>query len=272
LPQPEALTPIPGHSFADIHIAADRSQIASGVNMVEHFTIVTKQLLSLSSRPAGVFITGDCAYNSGQTADYATLAELLTPIRQDQVPIHIAIGNHDNRERFWDALKEQRLSTKPLSEKQVALIHTSRANWFVLDSLEKTLSTPGLIGREQLDWLAESLDANRRKPALVLVHHNPGLEGGNMGLKDTLALLEILRPRKQVKAYIYGHTHSWSVQQDFSGIHFVNLPAAAYVFRAGAPAGWVHAQIARKSMQLKLYCVDTSHKDHGQVVELKWRT
>ncbi len=92
-----------------------------------------------------------------------------------------------------------------------------------------------------------------------------------MGLKDTLALLEVIRPRKQVKAYIYGHTHSWGMQQDFSGVHFVNLPAAAYVFRAGAPSGWVQVQLERKGMELKLQCVDNSHPDHGQVASLKWR-
>jgi len=69
---------------------------------------------------------------------------------------------------------------------------------------------------------AATLDANSKKPALVLVHHNPGLTG-NLGLKDTAAFLEIIRPRRQVKAYIYGHTHTWRVEKDSSGIHLINL-------------------------------------------------
>ncbi len=266
--------PTDPHTWAflsDTHLAANRELTARGINMTDHFQAVSRELLSLPQRPAGLFLTGDCAYNSGQSGDYSVLADLLTPLRQDQIPIHLALGNHDNRERFWEAFSQEKTAPRPMPDRQVSILRTARANWFILDSLEKTLSTPGLIGREQLDWLAGALDANPRKPALVLVHHNPGLSGGNMGLKDTLAFLEVIRPRKQVKAYIYGHTHSWKIEQDFSGIHFINLPTVAYVFRKGDPAGWVHAHLEGDGMRLELRCIDPAHPHHGQVVNLAWR-
>jgi len=199
------------------------------------------------------------------------LIDLLEPIRKGQIPIHLALGNHDNRDRFWESLEEEKAAKRPVEDRQVALLRTPRANWFVLDSLEATLSTPGLLGQEQLDWLAKSLDANADKPALVLIHHNPGLTG-NLGLKDTVALFDIIRPRKQVKAYIFGHTHNWHVETDESGIHLINLPPVAYVFREGDPAGWVHAAVERKGMKLELRCVDRAHPAHGQVLKLNWRT
>jgi len=256
--------------LADTHLATDRALLERDINMTDHFTRVSRELLSLPKRPAGVFIIGDCAFDSGEKGDYGVLTDLLEPLRQDQMPIHLALGNHDNRERFWEALQAEKAAKRPLADKQTALLRTSRANWFILDSLEKTLSTPGLLGREQLDWLAKSLDANRNKPALVLIHHNPGISG-NLGLKDTLALLEVIRPRQQVKAYIYGHTHAWKVEQDPSGIHLINLPPVAYVFHEGDPAGWVHATLERKGLRLELRCVDVTHKAHGQVVALTWR-
>ena len=257
--------------FSDIHLAADRSLIARGINMTDHFTSVSQELLLLPKRPAGVFINGDCAYNSGETDDYVLVAELLGPIRQDQVPIHLALGNHDHREHFWAALEQEKAAKRPVMDKHVAFLPTPHANWFVLDSLEQTLATPGLLGQEQLDWLARSLDANRDKPALILIHHNPGQRANINGLKDTEALFEIIRPRKQVKAYIFGHTHNWKVEEDLSGIHLVNLPPVAYVFKEGEPSGWVHATLERKGMRLELRCLDPAHKSHGQVVKLKWR-
>ncbi|MCX6891273.1 MAG: metallophosphoesterase, partial [Verrucomicrobiota bacterium] len=257
--------------LSDIHLAADPALLARGINMTDHFNRVTREVLALPKRPAGLFITGDCAYNSGQVADYAHVANLLEPVRKDQVPVHLALGNHDNRERFWEALQQEKAAKRPLADRQAAIISTPRANWFVLDSLEKTLSTPGLLGQEQLDWLAGALDANRSKPALVLVHHNPGTIANVGGLKDTEALYAVIRPRKQVKAYMFGHTHVWSVDQDSSGLHLVNLPPVAYVFREGDPAGWVHATLERKGMRLEFRCLDASHKAHGQVVNLRWR-
>ena len=269
-----ATRPVDANSWAllaDLHIAADAAQIARGITMSRHLRIVSDELLALPKRPAGVFVVGDCAFNSGEKGDYATLMGLLDPLRGGQLPVHLALGNHDQRENFWEALKEEKTAKRPVEERQVALIPTPEVNWFVLDSLEKTLQTPGLLGQAQFDWLAKSLDANTTKPAIVLVHHNPGIEG-NMGLKDTLAFYEIIRPRKQVKAYIFGHTHKWKVWEDTSGIHLVNLPPVAYIFQQGDPAGWVHATTRSDGLRMELRCVDNAHKDHGQVVDLKWRS
>jgi len=257
--------------LSDTHLAADRTKLGRGINMADHFTSVSRELRDLPKRPAGVFINGDCAFNSGETGDYALLAEFLKPIRADQLPIHLLLGNHDNRERFWDGFQAEKATKRPLTDKQAILLKTPRANWFLLDSLEATLSTPGLLGAAQLEWLGKALDENPDKPALLMIHHNPGISGGNIGLKDTAALFEVIRPRKQVKAYFFGHTHHWEITKDQSGIHLVNLPPVAYLFHEGDPAGWVMANVEEKGMRLELRCIDTSHKAHGQVTKLDWR-
>ena len=257
--------------LSDIHLAANPREVARGINMTDHFRQVSRELLGLPRRPAGVFITGDCAYNSGQVADYAHVRALLEPIRKDRTPIHLALGNHDNRERFWEALRKEKAAKRPLADRQVALVRTARANWFVLDSLDRTLETPGLLGQAQLDWLAGALDANSSKPALILVHHNAGLFASIGGLKDAEALFAIIRPRRHVKAYIFGHTHCWNVSQDSSGIHLINLPPVAYVFLEGQPSGWALAQLDPEGMRLECRCLATAHPAHGQVHNLRWR-
>lgn len=258
--------------LSDTHLAADRSLNSRGINMTDHFMKVTEELLRLPSRPAGVLVTGDCAYNSGELVDYALLGELLSPLRKAGMPVHLALGNHDHRERFWQAFKKEKTAGRPLPDRQVALLRTRKANWFILDSLETTLSSPGLLGPEQLHWLATALDKNPKTPALVVIHHNPGINGGNLGLKDTYPLFEVIRPRTQVKAYIYGHTHAWKVEPDSSGIHLINLPPVSYVFRQGEPSGWVHAMIENDGMRVELRCVDPTQEDHGQKINLPWRS
>src|SRR5438552_10721035 len=76
--------------LSDIHLAADRAKLGRGTNMAEQFTAVSHELLSREKRPAGVFINGDCAFNSGEPGDYAMVAEMLAPIREQQIPIHLA--------------------------------------------------------------------------------------------------------------------------------------------------------------------------------------
>jgi hypothetical protein len=258
--------------FSDTHIAAEPAQVVRNVNMTDHLASVVREVIALPTRPAGIFINGDCAYNSGENDDYRGFTNLLEPLRREQMPINLTLGNHDNREHFWDVLASEKTAKRPLADKQTLLLPSPRANWFVLDSLEKTLSTPGFLGEEQLDWLAKSLDANKEKPALVMVHHNPGGSSEkDIGLKDTEALFKVIRPRKQVKAYLFGHTHVWNVTQDQSGIHLVNLPPIAYVFQEGQPSGWVRATLAGDGMKLELRCLDTTHKAHGEVKKLNWR-
>jgi len=255
--------------LADPHIAAAPASVNRGVNMTEHLAAVAKEVTSLTERPAGAFVLGDCAFNKGLPADYAQFSKLLDPVRASGVPLHLTLGNHDERENFWTALQKQKVK-RPIADRQAALVSTGPVNWIMLDSLAKTLQTPGLLGSEQLKWLAETLDANRTKPAVVLLHHNPGVEG-NIGLIDTPALLEVLRPRKQVKAWVFGHTHHWNISQDESGLHLVNLPPVSYIFRDGDPSGWVHATSRQDGMKLELRCVDQQDKAQGQVVDLKWR-
>jgi 3',5'-cyclic-AMP phosphodiesterase len=257
---------------SDIHLAADRQKLGRGINMADNFVKVAKEIIDPIRRPSAMLISGDLAFNSGETGDYATVTELLQPIRESGIPIHLTLGNHDQRERFWDALAQIKAAKRPVADHQAALLRAPRANWFVLDSLEKTLSTPGLLGEAQLKWLAKTLDENKDKPALVVAHHNLSASGGRpAGLKDAEQLLEIIRPRKHVKAYFYGHTHNWGLEQDTSGIHLINLLPTAYLFQEGQPNGWVHAVLERKGIRLELRCLDSKHPAHGETHDLKWR-
>ncbi len=265
-----------GHSVAllsDIHIAANPNEIKLRVNMTNNLRAVTDEVLAWPQRPGAVFINGDLAFDSGTRHDYAAVLGLLRPLREEGLPIHLALGNHDDRGNFWEVLRGSKTVPPRLPGRQAAIIRAREANWFVLDSLIQTLTTLGLLGEAQRAWLADALDANPGKPALILVHHQPDplLSGKTSGLEDAAELLAILRPHRQVKAWFFGHTHRWDARQDESGIHLINLPPTAYVFEEGRPNGWVHAAVHDDGARLELRCLDHARKDHGQVVDLVWR-
>ena len=172
------------------------------------------------------------------------------------------------------------------------MLETPHANWFLLDSLEKPSAKhdsagkdkadlfnvrfqginsgrwcPGSLGKAQLAWLGKALDARPDKPAILLDHHYLSLGGG---LRDTAALLELIEPRKQVKAVVFGHSHTWQ-RTTWQGIHLINLPAVAWVFDQAQPKGWVDAQLSPNGAAMVLHCLDRQHPKHGERVELKWR-
>lgn len=231
---------------------------------------VIKEVIELKKRPAAVIISGDLALNSGEAGDYATLGEFLQPLRAAQMPIHLALGNHDHHERFWDALLEEKTVTRPVVERQVAMIRSQRANWFVLDSLDKTLSTPGVLGETQLAWLAKSLDANADKPALVVIHHNPDVEGKVAGLVETKELFEIMRPHKQVKAYIMA-TRIAGISGRIRTGSSHQLAASRVSFRQGA-AQWLGVGEFAKKRNATGIARPRLQTEHGRKIDLKWRT
>jgi Icc protein len=256
--------------LADTHVAADRAVVVKDVNMAAHLTAVVKEIAAFKPLPAAGLVVGDLAQKSGQTGDYAAFVDLLKPLRETGLPLHLTLGNHDHRDRFADALKANH------EPKLAEVISLPRANLFVLDTLEQTDGVPGAVGAAQLEWLAKALDARPDKSAIVVGHHDPMFEPPPAdkkpaGLLDTAELFKLLEPRRQVKAYVYGHTHAWGVK-NHGGIHLVNLPPTSYVFAEGRPSGWVHAELLTDGARLELRSLDAKHPDHGQVVDLKWRT
>jgi len=265
------------HRFAllsDAHIAANPQETNRGVNMTDNFRRVAAEVAALDVRPAAAFLNGDCAYHLGLKDDYRQTARLLDPLRKAGLPLHLGMGNHDDRTQFAAALAEFRPESRPVEGRIVDVVAAERANFFLLDSLKDTNHTPGELGAAQLAWLAKALDAHAGKPAVIVCHHNP--EFNELihylapGLIDTKALFDVLEPRKHVKAMIFGHTHSWFVAR-YKEIHLINLPPTAYLFQSGRPNGWVLATLKDDGMNLVLHALDKQHAENGTSVDLKWR-
>jgi predicted phosphodiesterase len=257
--------------FSDPHIAADVALKNSGVNMADNLAVCVRELAAWPVKPATVIVNGDLAFKFGLPEDYVTFGKLIEPVRA-LAPLHLSLGNHDERENFWKAFPHDASRLKSVPQKQAMIFSSDRANWFLLDSLDVTLSTPGVLGAAQLDWLAGELDLRREKPALIVCHHNLQTPGWTDGLKaETPALDELFAKHRQIKAFIFGHTHNWNLSQHKTGVQLINLPPTGYVFTRGRPSGWVRATLARDGAEFELRSLDPKQPEHAQLKQLKWR-
>jgi 3',5'-cyclic-AMP phosphodiesterase len=256
--------------FSDTHIAADAAKINLDVNMTDHLVACVGELDAWPVKPAAVIVNGDLAFQTGAIEDYAQFGKLIEPLRAI-APIHLSLGNHDDRENFWNAFPQDATVQSSNLHRQATVFSGENANWFLLDTLDVTAKAPGELGASQLDWLAHELDSRPDKQAIVVPHHNPQFGKITTGLLDTPALMAVLAPRHQVKALVFGHTHVWSVTQHDSGIHLINLPPTSYLFKPGPPSGWVRATIGSDGAEFELRCLDPKHPEHAQVKSLKWR-
>jgi hypothetical protein len=255
--------------FSDAHIAGDTKVEHNGVNMANNFSACVEELTNWPVRPGALIVNGDLAFTYGKPEDYKTFGQLLLPARA-LAPVHLSLGNHDDRDQFWRSFPEDATHADSVPAKQVSMVPSERANWFLLDSLDVTSQTPGQLGLAQLDWLSRSLREHPEKPAIVVCHHPLDITG-LMGLKDSGMLEAMMMRHRQVKAFIFGHTHDWNVMPHPDGVHLINLPQTAYPFQAGRPSGWVRMTVARDGMEIELRCLDHHHPEHGQVKRLDWR-
>ncbi len=256
--------------LSDTHIDGDLGATAMGTNMASNLRAVLVDVLRMQGI-GRVIVNGDCAYKVGLGTDYEAFTKLLQPVRDAGVPVHVTLGNHDDRDQFRRVVREGLVEGRVVMEKEFAAIGGGAVDWIVMDSCTKPVSE-GRFGAGQLRWLRERLDANPTRPVVIVGHHNPREPSSKYPLEDTEEFFAIIAPRRQVKAYVFGHTHRWQITQHESGLHLVNLPPTAYVFVAGRPNGWVHAQASETGMDLQLRCVDGRHPQHGERVSLRWRT
>lgn len=260
--------------FSDTHAPSAPDVTVRDTNMTSNLRQVVREVLALKKKPAGVIVNGDCAYLKGLPADYANFSQCVGPLREAGVPLHVTMGNHDDRGPLFDALKSQKPQQPILESKHVSIVEMPHANWFLLDSLTQTDVVTGEIGAEQRGWLAKALASHPDKPALVMAHHTPQFEAppeGKVwgGLKDTSEFMELLAGFKQVKAFVFGHSHDWSVKKR-GNLQLVNLPPVAYVFAAGKPNGWVLAEVGENHLTLELRTIDPTHKQNAELVNLVW--
>jgi 3',5'-cyclic AMP phosphodiesterase CpdA len=255
--------------LSDTHIAAAVEEVSHGFTMAKNLQRVIEEVLA--ARAGACILNGDVALTLGVPGDYESFLRLIEPLRAAGLPLHMTVGNHDDRKNFLEATAaaiRRSGGGSAVAGKYSSVLEAAGLRWFFLDSLDQVNAVPGLLGEEQIRWLARELDLAAAAPAVIFLHHN--VEATSIGLQDTEALLSLLRPREQVKAVFFGHTHVWKTWED-SGIHMVNLPAVGYPFDNKNWIGWVRAELQPEGMELELRSLDASHQDHMKTLKLSWR-
>ena len=237
----------------------------------DHLRAAVQQILALPKKPPAVIINGDLALSVGTAADYAVVRELIAPLRDAGIPVHLTLGNHDVREVFTQAFPEMKSASSLKEPRHNGLIDLPSTRLILLDTLDQTPGPAGKLGAEQIAWVLAKIDEVPAKQVILVGHHNPQVGGDTShykgGLADTADFWPEIAKRPQVKAYIHGHTHEWTQALE-SRIHIISTIACAYVFNPNTNAvGWTSARFNAHGFELKLHTLETAHAWSG---ETKW--
>ena len=250
--------------LSDTHVPGNREDRYRGFSPVENLQRVVPQVLATA--PQGVIVCGDAARLEGKAEDYQELRTLLDPLAA-VTPVYIGLGNHDDRANFLQAFPKPPGELARVGGKHVTVIEYATVRILVLDSLMFANKTPGLLGKNQRDWLAAYLPRMADRPVVIFVHHT--LNDGDGSLLDAERLFALLEPHRQVKAIFYGHSHVWELGER-SRIKLINLPAVGYNFRDQDPVGWVDARFHHDGVTLTLRAIAGNRDQDGRATTIRW--
>jgi len=249
--------------LSDTHVAADPKHRFRGFYTYQNLQKVVDQIGS--RMPEGMVITGDLARSKGDPDAYENIKSLLAPISQER-PVHLAIGNHDNREDFLRAFTGSPDTGTAIKDKYITTAMAGPIRMVLLDTLLYVNMFPGMLGKLQRIWLETYLRMSDNTPTILFFHHTPRAD-----LLDMRRLFDIISPARKVKALVFGHSHKYEFSE-LDGIHLINLPATGYNFTGSQPVGWVEARMTAHAGEFILHAVGGNQRQHGTVRFLQWRT
>ena len=196
--------------LSDLHIGnpnqKDEHLFSDTTQTLEH---VKSLIATLDPQPSFIVISGDLT-NNGQVEEFHELKRLLSDI---EVPVLLALGNHDTQEKFYEIVlgEPERGDARYHYSHDFAADDGVTLRVIVLDSSAPN-KVHGTINLEQFEWLQRELEADLEVPKLVIVHHPPTamhlpiFDHINFDLEDATKLQDMLEG-KNVVGVLSGHVH-----------------------------------------------------------------
>lgn len=207
--------------ISDLHIKKPGEKAYGVVDTAAAFERCVAHLNAMKPQPDFIAISGDLV-DGGTAEEYVHLKRLLAPL---EAPFAAIPGNHDAREEMRAAFLRQ--SYTQSSGAMNLQVSAGDLDLVLLDS-----SVPrkpyGFLDSATLQWLDETLAADKKRPALLFLHHPPfktGIEHmdrQNLQNADDLAAIVERHPR--VRTVAAGHVHR-AVLTQFAGIPATICPA-----------------------------------------------
>jgi 3',5'-cyclic-AMP phosphodiesterase len=162
--------------FTDLHMVPEGNTII-GLDPFKRLETGIEHVNTYHPDADGVIVTGDLVHH-GDVVSYQrlkTLLDRLTP------PLHLAVGNHDNRENFLSVFTDTVTDENGFVQRALDF---ADCRALILDSLfappyEYPITHAGFLCNKRMRWLEAELKSAKEagKPVLIFLHHPPHKTG-----------------------------------------------------------------------------------------------
>lgn len=187
--------------MTDIHLTTLGKTIG-GRDPNANFEFAIDHALECHSDAEALFITGDLS-DWGENDDYRRLKTILDEIK---MPVHLCIGNHDDRDTFLDTFPENADENGFVQQ----VIELSEGYAITLDTWGEATHA-GHFCETRAEWLNTQLSA-LDGPVWLFMHHNPVATGispvDQIMLLDAERFKQTIAPHRDKIAHMFhGHCH-----------------------------------------------------------------
>lgn len=187
--------------LTDIHLTTPGKTIG-GRDPNANFERALAHAMVSHNDAEALFITGDLS-DWGEAGDYQRLKKMVDKLK---MPVHLCIGNHDERGAFLDVFPEY--ANDDGFAQQV--IELSQGHAITLDTWGDATHA-GHFCESRADWLTEQL-STLPGPVWLFMHHNP--VATRINPLDQIMLLDAQRFKQAISPYkakvmhiFHGHCH-----------------------------------------------------------------
>lgn len=208
--------------FTDPHIT-DAGDTIIGLDPLQRFAQGLAHAISHHPDASGIIISGDLTHH-GSPIQYARLKDCLA---ECPIPVHLMLGNHDDRANFSNAFEQNTEAAFGFIQFRLDYDHHT-----ILCLDTKDADAPdhhsGLLCAKRLTWLDRQLKDAKGQFITVICHHPPH-EVGFPGM-DAIRLRNggaLLARAKGFDQLICGHVHR-TIMGSLQGLPFAMLKSTCH--------------------------------------------
>lgn len=207
--------------MSDLHLVAE-GELSMSLDTAARLEIAVETINARYADADFCILAGDLA-DLGQPEAYRRLKAIISRL---DIPVHITLGNHDDRPVFLDVFGAEFAGETGHVDK---VIDIKGYRVILLDSSEPG-RVDGVLEPHQLDWLRARLGEAVDRPVVVILHHNANalhIVSDDIRILDDGPFLEALLTHNDIRQVIAGHVHLTSTAT-YRGIPFTTLAGGHY--------------------------------------------